>query len=392
MKNGMTVLFEKRNSPAVSVAFAVRCGGINESSQEKGISHFIEHLLYKGTPTRNSKKIAEEIERKGGDLNGFTDEMITAYYCKMPKKHLQTALEILGDMVKNPIFDSKEILKEREVIFEEMKMYQDNPLKCVFSEISSCLYETPFGISLIGSQKTLNSINRKKIVEKFKRVYSPNNLILCVVGNAEFKQILEFAEKNFGNSKGKISQFKIKKRNLSEIRKRSGIDQANLVFAYHVPTLREKGSGAALILSVLMAGGMSSRLFQEIREKRNLAYAVKGQSEINRDFAHNLIYVGTKKENVGLCKNLILEEFKKVSENLTESELLQVKEQIIGNHYIFSEDSHNQMAHLLYYELNGGAEKLYDFEKKIREIRLKDVKKLAEIPLKKFSFFALVPK
>jgi len=127
LKNGMTVLFEKRDIPVVSVAFAVRNGGVNESTNEKGISHFIEHMLYKGTPTRNAKKIAEEIERNGGDLNGFTAETITAYWCKMPSKHLDIALEVLSDMVKNSLFDEKEMEKERKVIFEEIKKYHDNP-------------------------------------------------------------------------------------------------------------------------------------------------------------------------------------------------------------------------------------------------------------------------
>src|SRR5208283_3370309 len=105
MKNGMTILFEKREIPVVSIAFAVRAGGNNESIEEKGISHFIEHMLYKGTPKRNSKKIAEEIENNGGELNGFTAEEIVAYWCKMPSEHLNVALDVLSDMVKNPLFD-----------------------------------------------------------------------------------------------------------------------------------------------------------------------------------------------------------------------------------------------------------------------------------------------
>ena len=109
LKNGMTIILEKRDLPLVSVSFAVRAGGINETEKEKGISHFIEHMLYKGTPTRDSKKIAEEIEWKGGELNGFTSEELVAYWCKMPSKHLGVALEVLGDMVKNPLFDEVEV-------------------------------------------------------------------------------------------------------------------------------------------------------------------------------------------------------------------------------------------------------------------------------------------
>ena len=189
LKNGLTIIFEKRIVPVVSVAYAVRNGGVNETSEEKGISHFIEHMLYKGTPTRNSKQIAEEIENNGGVLNGFTDEEITAYWCKMPSRHLGVALEVLTDMVKNPLFDEKELEKERKVIFEEMKMRKDTPRIYVFDEIQSYLYEKPFGANLIGTEKTMGSINRIVMKKKFEKIYSPNNMILCVVGDADFDSV-----------------------------------------------------------------------------------------------------------------------------------------------------------------------------------------------------------
>ena len=317
LKNGMTVLFEKRDIPVVSVAFAVRNGGINESVEEKGISHFIEHMLYKGTPTRNTKRIAEEIEKNGGVLNGFTSEEITAYWCKMPSKHLNIALDVLSDMVKNPLFDEKELEKERKVIFEEIKMYHDNPRLHVFDEIQKALYDGTMGINLAGTIETMNLVDRKKMSEKFKEIYQPNNMILTIVGDADFDEIIDFVEKNFDNEKGEVPEQKFNLKNESKIERRKGIDQANLVFAYHVPVSTDKKNYSAQVLSCLMAEGMSSRLFSEIREKRNLAYAVKGGAEINKDFAYNFIYVGTKKENVEEVKGLILKEFEKVVEVLS---------------------------------------------------------------------------
>ncbi len=390
LKNGMTVLFEKRDLPVVSVAFAVPNGGINEDIGEKGISHFIEHMLYKGTPTRDAKKIAEEIEKNGGELNGFTDETVTAYWCKMPSQHLDVALNVLGDMVKNPLFDEKELEKERKVIFEEIKMRKDRPNIYVLDKIQSFLYGGTLGHNLIGTYETMKSIDRKKLVERFKQIYQPNNLILVVVGNADFDKIVEFAEKNFKEQRGNIPEFKIELKNESKIEERKGIDQVNMVFAYHVPLAKDKKSYAARVLGTLMAGGMSSRLFSEIREKRNLAYAVKGESNINKDFAYNLIYIGTTKEKVEKVKKIILEEFEKVEKELTEKELQQVKEQLIGNYNIALEDSQVQMAALLAFEIDGGnAEEFYEFEKNISEVKLEDVKDLSKI--KNYSFFALVP-
>jgi len=389
LANGMTVIFEQRDLPVVAVAVAVRNGGINESSHEKGISHFIEHMLYKGTPKRNAKKIAEEIEKRGGELNGFTDETITAYWCKMPSKYLNVALDVLSDMVKNPLFDEKELEKERKVIFEEIKMRRDNPHIYVLDNIQRELYNGTLGLNLIGTYETMSVIDKKKIIKKFNEIYQPNNMILGIVGQANFDDIVKFAEKSFGNIKGKVPTIKFTTKNNSKIEKRKGIDQVNLIFAYHVPLATDKKSYAAEVLGTLMAGGMSSRLFTEIREKRNLAYSVKGDSSISKFFAYNSIYVGTTKEKINLVKKIILEEFKKVAKSLTEQELKQVKEQLIGNYKISMEDSQMQLINLLLHEIDGNAHEFYEFEKNISGVKLKDVKELARI--KKYSFLALVP-
>jgi predicted Zn-dependent peptidase len=392
LKNGMTVILEKRNLPVVSIAFAVRNGGVNEKEEEKGISHFIEHMLYKGTPTRDAKKIAEEIEKRGGELNGFTSEEITAYWCKMPSRHLIVALEVLADMVKNPLFEEKELEKERKVIFEEIKMYHDNPIMHSMDEIQKLLYSGTMKINLAGTIDTMNSITRDKILSKFKQVYTSDNIILCVVGDADFNSLIKFSEKNFEKNKGRVSLEKFNMENDSKIEERTGIDQANVIFAYHVPQAKEKNSYAAMILNSLMADGMSSRLFSEIREKRNLAYAVKGESNINKTFAYNIIYVGTMKENIDKVKKLILKEFDDVANSLDEEEVNKIKEQLIGNYQISMEDSQQQMVSLLAYELYGNAKYFYTFEKNVLDVKLEEVKKLALDAKNNYSFFALVPK
>ena len=391
LTNGMTIIFEKRNLPVVSVVFAVRAGGINEDVSEKGISHFIEHMLYKGTKTRTHKQIAEEIEKNGGELNGFTSEEITGYYCKMPSKHLEIALNVLTDMIKNPLFDEKELEKERKVILEEIKMYKDNPQMHSLSEIQKLLYTGTLGMDLAGTSDTLSKIDRKKITEKFKTIYNPNNFILCVVGDADFEQIIKFAEKNFSNENSVISKQKFELKNQIKIEEREGVDQANLVFAYHVPIADNDKCYAAKILSSLMTSGASSKLFQEIREKRNLAYGILGDTNINKNFAYNFIYVGTMKKNIEMVKKVIFDEFEKVAKNLTEQELKQIKEQLIGNYQISMEDSQTQMMNLLVSEIQGEAKDFYEYEKNISEVKLKDIKEIAKKAIKEYSFFALVP-
>jgi predicted Zn-dependent peptidase len=213
-------------------------------------------------------------------------------------------------------------------------------------------------------------------------------MILCVVGDVDFEKICEFGEKNFSGI-GKIPpKIEIKKINKTIIEKKKGIDQANLVFSYHAPEASKKERHIAQILSCIMIGGMSSRLFQEIREKRNLAYAVKGDYVGGKEYGYNFIFVGTSAENVDKVKEIILLEFKKIK-NLAEKEFEEAKEQLIGNNKISREDSQEQMVDLLSHEILGKAEESYEFEKDIRRVKLEDVKKLADF--KDYSFFALVP-
>lgn len=392
LKNGMTLLFEKRELPVVSVAFAVKCGGVNEPIAEKGISHLIEHMLYKGTPSRNSKEIAEQIEKNGGELNGFTSEEVTAFWCKMPSEKLEIALNVLSDIVKNSVFDDKEYEKEKKVIYEEIKMRRDNPMVYVFDRMKSFLYGGSLGENLIGNEKTLKSVDREKAYKKYKEIYSPNNLILCVVGDADFDKIARFAEENFGNEKGKIPEEKIPLKNEIKTERRKGLDQANLVFAYHVPVAEDEKNYAAQVLSAITAEGMSSRLFCEIREKRNLAYAIKGGSDINKKFAYNFIYAGAMKQNVEKIKKIILDEFKKISKDFDEKELEDAKTQLIGNYKISMEESQGQLIELIASEIQGDAREFYDYEKKIKKVKMNDVKEIvAKVIDGNYSFFALVP-
>ncbi|MFB6246575.1 MAG: M16 family metallopeptidase [Candidatus Pacearchaeota archaeon] len=393
LSNGMTVIFEKREVPVVSVAFASKVGGINEDVEEKGIYHFMEHLLLKRTSSRGPTEISAEIEDKGGSMNAMTSEEFTAYHCKLPSQHLDSALDVLSDAVKNPVFDSDDLEKERKVIFEEIKMHHDNPIRYVFDEIQDCLFTGTMGMNLAGTHETMNSLKREDLKRRFEEAYRPDNLILCVVGNADFDKVVQFAENSFSQEKSEVSEQEFEEKKESKTEEREGIDQANLVFAYHVPKAEEKGSYAAKVLSSLMADGMSSRLFEEIREKRNLAYAVKGGEDISKNFAFNFVYVGTTKDKVEEVKGLILKEFEKVAENLTGEELEKIKQKMIGSHKVSMEDSEDQMSNLIESEIESSAEEFYDFEENVSQVDLEEVKDLAKkVADGNYSFFALVPK
>mgnify|MGYP006294618671 CR=1 FL=1 len=392
--NGLTVILEKRELPIVSISYSVKSGAVNESLEEKGISHFIEHLMFKGTKKRTTKEIAEEIEKRGGEINGFTNDEMVAYFCKLPSEHLSVGLDVLTDAIKNPLFEKEEIEKERQVIFEEIKMYNDNPSHYSLLKIPSLLYEGTLGEFIAGDKETVSNISREDMVKKFNEIYVPGNMVLTVVGNADFEELCDFAEKNFSSeNKGKINEEKIKLKNESLIEKRPGLVQANMVFAHHIPLIDDKkGNYSAKVLNNLLAGGMSSRLFTEIREKRNLAYAVKGDSDDNKRFGYNLIFVGCMPENVDKIKNIILDEYKKIFNTINEDELEQAKKQLIGNYKISMEDSQSQMINLFASEIQGKAEDFYDFEENINSVGIEDLKKIVNKVVEgNYSFFALLP-
>jgi len=388
LKNGLTVLFEKRSLPVVCSSVGVRWGSEHESERLKGVSHFIEHLVFKGTKKRNVQQISEEIEKKGGIINAFTSEEITCFWNKLPSRHLGVGIDIASDLALNPLFEKEALERERKVILEEIKMYHDNPQFYVINKIKELLYEKPFGLFGAGTIETMSKMKREDVLNTFKENYATNNMILAVVGKAEFQEICEFAERAFPKTEKKIKEGKIVLKNSQLIEKRKALEQAHLVFGYHVPTLLSKNRYAAEILDIILAGGMSSRLFQEIREKRGLAYAVKSFLEQDKNYSYEGIYIGTTKEKVKEVKELILKEIKKM-QKLEKKEFEEAKEHLIGLREVESETSEQVMMELITEENSGNSEEYYKYEQKIQEIKLEDVKELAK--LKGYSFIALVP-
>ena len=388
----MILVFEPRpNTGIVTVGIAVKYGSMHEELDKMGVAHFMEHMMFKGTKKRTTKEISFAIEKKGGIINAYTSEQLTNFWCKVPSQHLKTALEVLSDIILNPKLDQKEMDKERKVILEEIKMYKDSPRMYVFDKILHCLYEGRIGNAIIGTEKTLNKIDKGVMRRIHAESYIPSNMILTVIGDADIGEVCRFAEEVFkkGEVKGEsISKFSLINKTLIE--ERSGIDQANLVFAFHLPN-NYKSIITGQLLNTILAGGMSSRLWTEIREKRNMAYVVKGGIVGYRAFAHGYIYVGTKKENVSDVEKIIVKEFKNLSK-MNNKELGEGKTELIGNFKIGLEASESAMESVLDAERAGRLKEFYDFENQIKKITLKDVKEMARCIAEKYSLFALVPK
>ena len=299
LKNGLTVLHEKRDVPVTTVMLAAKYGAAYESLEEKGIAHFMEHLCFKGTDKRTVKDIAAEVEKVGGDLNAFTHEEITAYHVKLPSIYLNIAMDVIFDIFFNASFPDDEVEKEGNVICEEIKMYRDNPRMHVLDKIKNNLYEKPFGEFIGGSKETVKSMTRDQLFEKHRSVYTPNNSILCVVGNNDFEEVIRLAEELSVERKCEIPPVpEIKLQEVKEVEKRGDIHQANLALGFHFPILSEKERYAAEVFATVLGQGMSSKLFSEVREKRGLVYGVKSELDLGKNYGYMIIWAGTDPEKV----------------------------------------------------------------------------------------------
>lgn len=391
LKNGMVVVMEKRDLPIVAVSITNRFGGAYEEEKIKGIAHFIEHLVFTGTKTRTHEDISREIEKKGGVLNAFTAQEVTSFWFKLPSQHLFAGLDILADMLKNPKFDEKKFEKEKKVILEEIKMYHDMPERNVYDKIEENLFEKPFGTGVIGKKESVSALSRDFTADYFKKVYLPENFIATIVGDADFEKVCAYFEKNFEREGRQLGQKRIIKKNAESVEERPGIDQAHFIFGVHAPLPDDKDYYALEVLDAYLANGMSSRLFLEIREKRGLAYSVRSAANSEKNYSYYTIYVGTTKEAVPEVKKIIIEEFKNM-QKMSEEDLREAKERVIGLKEVSSEESVNVMNLLMGNELVSDAGEYYRYAENINKVKLEDVKRLARGLIKKYSTAAIVPK
>ncbi len=390
LPNGLTIIHEKRDVPVTTVMMAVKYGSMYETVEEKGIAHFIEHLCFKGTEKRSVRDIVVELEGVGGELNAFTSEEITAYHVKLPSRHLGLGIDVISDVFFNASFPQSDIDKEAGVICEEIKMHYDNLHAHSIEKIKENLYEAPFGTFLGGSEETVRSMTRDQLVAKHREVYIPKNSVLCVVGNNSFEEVLKIANEyaNVSREGEEIGKVEVKKKTVESDEKRGEVLQSNLCLGFHFPFLDNNSKYAAIVLSSFLGEGMSSRLFSEVREKLGLAYGIKSDLEVGRNYGYMIIWAGTKPENVSKVKEICLEEFWKVSE-MTQKQLDAAKVRVLGMRQVDGEGSEEAAVELIMEEFSGKAEDYYEFEKYVNEITLEDLKKLASN--QEHAFFSVGP-
>ncbi len=349
LSNGLRLVIE--NIPhvkSVTVGVWVGAGSCRETRANSGISHFIEHMLFKGTKKRTSKEIAEAIDDIGGQINAFTARDCTCYYTKVLSNHLDTAVDILSDMIFNSLLDVNDMALEKGVILEEINMYEDTPEELVHDVLAEKSWHgNALGYSILGSAKSLKKITRDDILDYMKKYYVPQNCVVSVVGNFEREALLEMLREGFGawaDSGIVLKGLATPKFFPNKTVIGKDIEQAHLCIGYDSIARGHELGWALMVVNTILGSGMSSRLFQKIREEKGLVYSIYSYQAIYAKAGMFSIYAGMNPARVDEVTELILKEITLLKTNgISDYELQKSKEQLKGNLILGLESTSSRM-------------------------------------------------
>lgn len=353
LKNGLrVVLAPMKDTETVTVQILVEAGSKYEKKSNNGISHFLEHMMFKGTKKRpHAKNISEELDGIGGEYNAFTSKEQTGYWVKVPQQHFDLALDVVSDLYLNSLLEQKEINKERGVILQEAAMYRDTPIRYVWDIFENLLYgDQPAGWDIIGTEENIRNFNRRDFVDYLKNNYLPKNTVIVLAGKFDEKTGLEKVEKIFNNSKNKQKKRSKKKTIERQSSPQVNIfyketDQTHLILGVRSCDMFHKNRFATVLLGTILGGGMSSRMFLNIREKYGLTYYINSASEQMTDSGYLFASAGVEHKNLKKAITLILKELKKTTtRKVTKKELKKAKEYLKGKMLMSLESSSAQAS------------------------------------------------
>jgi predicted Zn-dependent peptidase len=305
-------------------------GGRHETAPQNGIAHFLEHMAFKGTKRRSALQIAEEIEDVGGYINAYTSREMTAYYARILKDDVALALDVIGDIVLNPAFDPKEIEVERHVILQEIGQALDTPDDIIFDWLQEVSYpDQSFGRTILGPAERVAKFARADLQTFVKDNYGPAQMILSAAGGVDHDAIVKQAEAIFGGLTARPqAAFQSATFKGAERREVKDLEQVHFAMAFDAPGYRHPDVYAAQVYSMVMGGGMSSRLFQKIREERGLCYSIFAQSGAYEDAGQITVYAGTSAEEIGDLCLITVDEMKRAAEDMSDAEVARARAQI----------------------------------------------------------------
>ena len=349
LENGLTIIGEEiPYVKSISLGVWINAGSRIEDEEISGVSHFIEHMLFKGTRNRTSKQIASEIDNLGGQINAFTSKECTCYYVKLLDSHIDIGIDVLSDMILNSKFNEDDLDKERSVIIEELKMYEDSPEDLAYDLLTENIYKNdPLGMNIIGTEESLNRLNRVKLLDYFNKFYVPNNSVINISGNFNFDEIINKIEEKFKVLKKRDVKVDIKKAEFKScfLTKNKDIEQVNLAMSLEaVPIESDKEVYALAVINTVFGGSISSRLFQKIREEKGLVYSIYSSQSLYRKCGELGIFASMSNEHLKEVYESIIEEIKIMKKYyLTDQEIKESKEQLKGSYILGLESTSSRM-------------------------------------------------
>jgi len=356
LNNGTRVVIEEvPYVNSVSIGVFINTGTINENKRINGISHFIEHMLFKGTKNRTGKEIAEFIDNIGGELNAFTETEYTCFYVRTLDKHIVKATDILSDIINNPILKKDDIKNEKKVIIEEIKMYMDSPEDLVYDLLNEAMFrDSSLSLPILGTIDSVKSLQRETIVDYYNRYYIPENMIISVCGNCNSKEVLEMLEEQFCkksvNNVEEINlrrEYKVPKIKQNINWKYKDTEQLNFCIGMEGVRRGDNDIYPLALVNNILGGCISSRLFQKIREDKGLVYSIYSHLDTYKNTGIFSIYAALSLEQLMNVVKLIKEEINCLIKYLiTENELQKSKEQIKSSYILGLEDTFSRMINL----------------------------------------------
>ena len=384
--NGLRIIMNRMpKMKSVSLGIWIKAGGRYEDAGNKGISHYLEHLLFKGTKKYSYRRLKELIEGKGGNLNGFTSEEVTCYLVKLPYRYLDLGLDILSDMVINPLLPEVEVQKERTVILEELKMYRDLPQSYVYELLDELLWpQHALGMSIIGSVESINTITRQDLYSYKNKYYTPLNIVVSIAGLFEPDNFTKRVATLFSHSKDQnINTFLEAKEAQGKPQfnfLHKDTEQTHLALGFHAYKRGHPLKYAQALLHVVLGANMSSRLFNVVREELGLAYEIGTQVKPFADTGAFLVHAGIDNRKVNQAISVILKELRNIKENLiTEDEFKRAKEFYLGQLELALEDTMDNM--LWIGDSVVTMDKAYTLEEaaeEVKSLKRQDIRKVAQ--------------
>ena len=375
LPNGLLVLTERMpHLRSVSMGVWIDSGSRDETPERNGISHFIEHMVFKGTKHRTAEEIARQVDSIGGNMDAFTAKECICFNVKVLDEHVPTALDILSDLVLNPVFDAADITRERGVILEEIKMDEDNPDYLVHEIFTQNFFKDhPLGKPILGTKETVKRFERPSVVEAYAHRFAPGNIIVSAAGNLDHDRFVELVTKAFEHMKpwkdGKNGFHSVAPKTVSRIilRNKKALEQVQLCLGVPAYPIAHEKRHAGYILNTLLGGGMSSRLFQNIRERQGLAYSIYSDLNPYRDTGCLAVYAGTSLASASKVVQSVVKEFRSLkAEPVPEEELKRSKAQLKGSLMLSLESSTARMSNLARQEMY--FDRFYDLDELIEKI------------------------